>query len=59
MIKVLKCRRSSLALIGMFLLFGLGYTKGAEVAASIATITLSVAAANAYEKVKTNANKTE
>lgn len=57
MIKILKCRRSSLAVLGIAALTFLGYYKGAEVAGAIATITLSVAAANAYEKVKSNASQ--
>ena len=52
MLKILKCRRSSLALIGMSLLFFLGLYKGADVALSIAGIVGAVAGANAYEGKK-------
>jgi len=52
MIKILKCRRSSMGLIGMLLLFSLGYVKGSDVGLHIATICMAVAAANAYEGVK-------
>ena len=57
MIKIFKCRRSSLALIGIFLLFLLGYTKSADVTASMATIIMAIAGANAYEAVKKNEPK--
>ena len=50
--KILNCRRSSLALIGMLLLFGLGYFKAVDVAGAISAITMAVAVSNAYEKVK-------
>jgi hypothetical protein len=54
MIQILKCRRSSLALIGLLLLFILGMTQGKEVAIAIALpiagIIGSIGAANAYEK---------
>lgn len=52
MIDILKSKRSSIALIGMFLLFTLGYSKGSDVGVHIATICMAVAASNAYEKVK-------
>lgn len=52
MVKIFKCRRSSLALIGMVLLFALGICKGADVALAIAGICGAVAGANAYEGKK-------
>lgn len=55
--KILECRRSSLALIGMLLLTILGYTKGADVAVAIATISIGVSGANAFEK-KGGSNQT-
>jgi len=48
--KIFSCRRSSLGLIGMFLLFSLGYVKGADVSLAISGIVLSIAGSNAYEK---------
>lgn len=56
MIKIFKCRRSSLALIGMILLFALGFFKAIDVAGAISAITMAVAASNAYEKVKSGTN---
>ena len=53
--KIFKCRRSSLALIGMGLLFILGLYKSMDVAMGIAAICAGVAGSNAYEKSKTNA----
>jgi len=50
MIKIFKCRRSSLALIGMLLLAFIGYTKGIDVSFAIAGLGAGVAASNAYEK---------
>jgi hypothetical protein len=50
MIKIFKCRRSSIALIGMAMLWSLGYFKGVSVAESLAAITIGVAVANAGEK---------
>jgi hypothetical protein len=50
MLKILKCRRSSIAVLCLVALTFLGYKKGAEVAAAIATIALGVAGANAFEK---------
>ena len=52
--KIFSCRRSSLAFIGMTLLFVLAYLQGAAatqaVALGIAGLGGSVAVANAYEK---------
>jgi hypothetical protein len=50
MIKLWKCRRSSLAVIGMLILAGLGAFKGMDVAMAISTICVGVAGANAFEK---------
>ena len=54
--KILNCRRSSLALIGMLLLTILGIFKQVDVASSIAAICMAVAVSNAYQK-KPNATK--
>ena len=50
MLKILKCRRSSLALIGMCLLAYLGVRNGTDVSIALAGIVASVAAANSYQK---------
>jgi len=50
MLRILKCRRSSLALLGMTCLTWLGLAKDADVALAIAGIVGSVAASNAYQK---------
>lgn len=55
MIKIFKCRRSSLAVIGMILLTGLAYSKGVDVSMAIASISIGVSGANAFEKVRNNA----
>lgn len=47
--KIFTCRRSSLALIGMFLLTALAVVNKVDTSGSIAAIVLAVAAANAYE----------
>ncbi len=56
MIKIFSCRRSSIAFIGMALLFILGMTQGKEVASAIALplagIAGALSAANAYEGKK-------
>lgn len=49
--KLLEDRRLFLAVFGIICLMILGYFKAADVAASIATICLAVAGANATEKV--------
>lgn len=56
--KVLTCRRSTLALIGMLLLTILGILRELDVSAPIAAIAMGVAAANSYEKKKKNEPKT-
>jgi len=48
-LKLFKCRRSSLALLGMACLTWLGLAKDADVALAIAGIVGSVAASNAYQ----------
>ncbi len=50
MLKIWGCRRSSLAVLCILVLGILGYVKGMEVSASIATIAIGIAGANAYEK---------
>jgi hypothetical protein len=50
--KVLKCRRTVVALFAITCLTVLGYFKAMEVAASIATIAMGVAAANAFQGKK-------
>ena len=50
MLKIFKCRRSSLALICILALTYLGYSKGTDVSMAIASIAIGVAGANAYEK---------
>lgn len=57
--KILNCRRSTLAILGILCLTGLGfYTKDAQaVAMAISGIVLAVAGANAYEK-KGKSNET-
>lgn len=53
MIKVFKCRRSSIAVICILVLGFLGYSKGMDVSTAIAMIAMGVAGANAYQqKVK-------
>jgi hypothetical protein len=54
MIKIFKCRRSSIALICVLVLGSLGYFKGMDVAMAISTIAIGVAGANAYEKKPVN-----
>jgi hypothetical protein len=54
--KILNCRRSSLALIGMLLLFIIAIQNKIDVSHSIAAICIGVAAANAHQK-KSNAPK--
>lgn len=49
MIQIFKCRRSSLAFIGMVIL-GFGLYFGKDTSASIAAICIGIAGANAYEK---------
>ncbi|NVM33954.1 MAG: hypothetical protein HWN81_00060 [Candidatus Lokiarchaeota archaeon] len=50
MLRIFKCRRSSIALIGIAILTFLGYTKGLDVSMAISGIVLAVAGSNAYEK---------
>jgi hypothetical protein len=50
MLKLFKCRRSSLALIGMCLLAYLGIHNNTDVSLAIAGICGAVAGANAFEK---------
>ena len=51
MIKIFKCRRSSLALIGMMIL-GAAMWSGQDTSAAISMICIGVAGSNAYEKSK-------
>lgn len=48
--RFLLSRRSIVAVIGMCMLFVLGLVKGADVASSIAAISMAVAGANAWQK---------
>ena len=50
MFNIFKCRRSSIALIGICVLTFLGHTKGLDVSMAISGIVLAVAGSNAYEK---------
>lgn len=49
MLQIFKCRRSSLALIGMVIL-GVAMWSGQDTSQAIALICMGVAGANAYEK---------
>jgi hypothetical protein len=49
MLKIFKCRRSSLALIGMACLTWIGLKNGTDVSLAIAGIVAGVAASNAYQ----------
>lgn len=49
MIEIFKCRRSSLALIGMVIL-GAAMWSGQDTSSAIAMICMGIAGANAYEK---------
>lgn len=49
MLKIFKCRRSSLGLIGMVLIAALGVHLKIDTSGAIALVCLSVAAANASE----------
>ena len=51
MLKIFRCRRSSLALIGMILITGLGAYLRVDVTGAISVICLSVAAANASQAI--------
>jgi len=53
MFKIFKCRRSSIAFIGMLLLTGLGCYLKVDTSGSIAMIAMAIAAANASEVVGT------
>lgn len=55
MYKILHCRRSCLALIGMVCLMALDLINKEPCAVHIVTIVMSIAAANASEKVLTKA----
>jgi hypothetical protein len=50
MLKIFKCRRSSLALLGMACLTWIGLQKDTDVSLAIAGIVAGVAASNAYQK---------
>jgi len=49
MLKIFKCRRSSLAIIGMACLTWIGLKNGTDVSLAIAGIVAGVAASNAYQ----------
>ena len=49
MMRILKCRRSSLALLGMIALSGISLFKGIDTSSAIAAICMGIAGANAYE----------
>lgn len=51
MFKILRCRRSSLALIGMILLTVLGIHLRVDTSGAIAMVCMGVAAANASEGI--------
>lgn len=55
--QILNCRRSSIALISILVLGGLGFAKGADVAMAISTVAIGLAGANAFEKRGTDATK--
>lgn len=55
--KILICRRSALALIGMSLLFIIAICNKTDVSSAIAAICMGVAGANAYQG-KSNEPKT-
>lgn len=50
MLKILKCRRSIIAIFGITVLTFLGYEKGLDVSMAISGIVLAVAGSNAFEK---------
>jgi len=52
MLKILQCRRSSLALIGMVLLTVIALKNDVDVSLALAGIVTAVAAANSYQKTK-------
>ena len=54
MLGIFRCRRSSIALIGMILLAGLGMYLKVDTSGSIAMIAMGVAAANSAEKIASN-----
>ena len=60
MIKIFSCRRSSIALIGMLILLGLGMYLRVDTSGAISVICLSIAAANASQAIgeKFASNKT-
>jgi len=49
MLSILKCRRSSMALLGMIIL-GAGLFNGVDTSGAIAMISIGLSGANAYEK---------
>lgn len=49
MLKILKCRRSSLALLGMACLTWIALKNGTDVSLAIAGLVAGVAASNAYQ----------
>ena len=49
---ILKCRRSIVSILGIGALTFLGYSKGIDVAMAIATISIGLSGANAFEKSK-------
>jgi len=53
MLKILNCRRSSLALIGMGLLTWIGLQNGTDVSLAIAGIVGGVAASNSWQASRT------
>ena len=53
MLEMLKCRRSSLALIGMLIL-GAAMWSGTDTSGAIASICIGIGAANSYEKSMAN-----
>ncbi len=54
MLRIFRCRRSSLALLGMACLTWLGLKNGTDVSLAIAGIVAGVAASNAYQKKGTS-----
>jgi len=52
--KILDCRRSKIAIFAIMVLFYLGYEKGLDVSMAIATVSVGIAGANAFEKKGTD-----
>jgi len=55
--KIFTCRRTVLSIFAICCLTLLGYTKGADVAATIGTIVLAVSASNATQGIMEKRNE--